>query len=164
MLQYEKEPDNQFVKADDLRAFSLACFSTHDTPTLRGFASGRDIDWWHKLGSIDDDEARDQHEARENDVQSLLNAAGQENDTLSVEVRDAAIFNYVHEEMANCPVAMISVQLDDVLAEIEAQNLPGTIDEHPNWRRRCRIKIDELTAEADFNQVCQFMGSAERSV
>ena len=39
---------------------------------------------------------------------------------------------------------MVSVQLDDIEENSEAQNLPGTIDEHPNWRRRSRTPVDEL--------------------
>ena len=40
------------------------------------------------------------------------------------------------------------VQLEDVLGETEQINLPTTTDEHPNWRRRTSVAIEEL-AEND---------------
>jgi 4-alpha-glucanotransferase len=37
------------------------------------------------------------------------------------------------------------VQLDDLAGELEQPNLPGTIAEHPNWRRRCPLPVDAVT-------------------
>jgi 4-alpha-glucanotransferase len=37
------------------------------------------------------------------------------------------------------------VQLDDLTGELEQPNLPGTITEHPDWRRRCPLAVDEVT-------------------
>jgi 4-alpha-glucanotransferase len=42
------------------------------------------------------------------------------------------------------------VQLEDVLGEIEQVNLPGTVDEHPNWRRRVALALDEILADPEF--------------
>jgi len=38
----------------------------------------------------------------------------------------------------------MGVQLDDALEVIDAQNLPGTIDEYPNWRRRLPLDVKDL--------------------
>jgi 4-alpha-glucanotransferase len=32
---------------------------------------------------------------------------------------------------------------------IDQPNIPGTIDEHPNWRRRLPVAIDEMAAAID---------------
>ena len=39
------------------------------------------------------------------------------------------------------------VQLEDALGEIEQANLPGTTDEHPNWRRKLR-GLDAMAGDA----------------
>jgi len=39
------------------------------------------------------------------------------------------------------------VPLEDLLALEEQPNLPGTIDEHPNWRRRLSAPLADLMAE-----------------
>jgi 4-alpha-glucanotransferase len=41
------------------------------------------------------------------------------------------------------------VQMEDVLGVAEQANLPGTIDEHPNWRRRLPVEARELFATPD---------------
>lgn len=164
VLQYEKEPNGDFVRSEDLRQFSLACFSTHDTPTLRGFASGRDIDWWQKLNTIDEQVASGLRDSRAQDVERLLAKSEQKpDDNASNELRDEILFRSIHEDMASSPVAMISVQLDDILGEVEAQNLPGTIDEHPNWRRRCKLEVDDIEANEKFDWLCSVMRQKGRS-
>ncbi len=38
--------------------------------------------------------------------------------------------------VAASPCALAIVPIEDLLGLSEAPNLPGTVDEHPNWRRR----------------------------
>jgi len=35
---------------------------------------------------------------------------------------------------------------EDLLKETEQQNLPGSTWQYPNWRRKTRFKIEELTS------------------
>jgi (1->4)-alpha-D-glucan 1-alpha-D-glucosylmutase len=42
----------------------------------------------------------------------------------------------VHAFLAAAPSALMMVQLEDVAGEVEQANMPGTVDEHPNWRRK----------------------------
>jgi 4-alpha-glucanotransferase len=57
---------------------------------------------------------------------------------------------------------MIAVQLDDVLGCVEAQNLPGTVDEHPNWQRRYAPDIDEITRSPSLHQIASLMNAQGR--
>src|SRR5204863_7061809 len=54
-------------------------------------------------------------------------------------VVDAAI-DYV----ARSSGALAIVPLEDIIGSVEQPNLPGTIDQHPNWRRRYRLPADQL--------------------
>jgi 4-alpha-glucanotransferase len=47
--------------------------------------------------------------------------------------------------LAAAPSPLTLVTLEDLTGEVEQPNIPGTIDEHPNWRRR-------LAADAPFAQ------------
>jgi 4-alpha-glucanotransferase len=38
--------------------------------------------------------------------------------------------------VAGTPCDLAIIPAEDVLGLVEQPNLPGTIDEHPNWRRR----------------------------
>ncbi|MFD2136524.1 4-alpha-glucanotransferase [Novosphingobium resinovorum] len=42
------------------------------------------------------------------------------------------------------PCGLAIAPLEDLLAEPEQPNLPGTITEHPNWRRRLTAPLSEL--------------------
>jgi 4-alpha-glucanotransferase len=37
--------------------------------------------------------------------------------------------------------------IEDLLGVEEQPNLPGTVDEHPNWRRRLTVDVDTLLDE-----------------
>jgi 4-alpha-glucanotransferase len=44
---------------------------------------------------------------------------------------------------------LLAVALDDLLAVSEQINVPGTIDQHPNWRRRLPLTLEEIAATID---------------
>lgn len=141
VLQYEKDEAGRFLSNERLRPQSLACFGTHDTPTLRGFWQGCDIDWWRKLEWIDDDQAAQARTTRQNENRQLLDLAD------GAEIPSeapASLAAHVHGKLAKAPAALVAVQLDDILNVTEAQNLPGTVDTHPNWRRRSPKLIPEI--------------------
>ncbi|WP_434055905.1 MAG: 4-alpha-glucanotransferase [Roseibium sp.] len=150
VLQYEREADGSFRDPAHLRPDSLACFATHDTPTLYGYCAGRDIDWWQRLGWVDAEGAAHLREDRRSAVAALV-PEGVEPGTA------------IHARLAHAPVAMASVQLDDILKEEEAQNLPGTIDEHSNWRRIYVAPLETLGTVPELNDTAALMHAAGRA-
>lgn len=162
VLQYEKNHDSQINRPDQLRPASLACFGTHDTPTLKGYLEGRDIDWWQKLNWIDDAGAQDAKAQRHKEVAGLCRWNGSDDDAAMDEPSFEQLSDCIHAALAKSQIAMVSVQLDDVLAETEAQNLPGTIDEHPNWRRRCQIPVEALKTNTRFLRIAKLMNDGGR--
>ena len=46
--------------------------------------------------------------------------------------------------LARSRARLMLVQIEDVAGELEQANLPGTTDEHPNWRRRLSAKLDDI--------------------
>jgi 4-alpha-glucanotransferase len=46
--------------------------------------------------------------------------------------------------LARTPCRLVAIQLEDLAAMRERMNLPGTIDEQPNWRRRLPLNLDAL--------------------
>lgn len=150
VLQYEKDDSGAFKDPAHLRHQSLACFATHDTPTLQGFCNGRDIEWWQKLGWIDQPKADWLSGERKAEVATLVP---------DHQSPDQAI----HARLAYSPVSMAAVQLDDVLGEVEAQNLPGTINEHPNWCRIYDVEIEDMAQSSALSGLAELMSDAERA-
>lgn len=153
VLQYEKKGDG-FRHPNQGPAQVLSCFATHDTPTLRGYEAGRDIAWWQKLGWTDQAQSDDTTAQRARDVEALRQIGS---NTADIDLADAVI-----DGLAKSPAAMVSVQLDDVLDHVEAQNLPGTIHEHPNWRRKYAISLEDLAQDARLQAIADIMATAGR--
>ncbi|QJF51715.1 4-alpha-glucanotransferase [Roseobacter ponti] len=151
VLQYEKTDRHSFRDPADLRPQSLACFGTHDTPTLQGYWTGHDIDWWQELGWIGQENVAGARADRDLEKAALPG----DGDTSR---RDA-----IHSALAEGATAMVAVQLDDVLDVREAQNLPGTTHEHPNWQRRYPLPVAEIAADARLAGTAVIMARAGRS-
>lgn len=148
VLQYEKEHGGNFRNPKQGLAQVVSCFGTHDTPTIRGFETANDIDWWEKLGSLDGPTAAHFREQRKGDVAALMALP----DTESTNLVQA-----VHEVLAAGSAEMICLQLDDILEQEDAQNLPGTIDQHPNWQRIHGVPVDELAQSNGLVNTAQLM-------
>ena len=52
-------------------------------------------------------------------------------------------------------------QIDDLTDEADPVNVPATSDEHPNWRRRLSMTLDELAARPRFIDIAEYF-RAER--
>ena len=57
--------------------------------------------------------------------------------------------NAIAEFLARTKSRLMAIALEDLLGLQEQPNVPGTIDEHPNWRRRMPLCIDEIAASVD---------------
>ena len=47
------------------------------------------------------------------------------------------------------PCRLLVVAIEDVLGMADQVNVPGTIDQHPNWRRRLPVSIDQMASAVD---------------
>ena len=157
VLQYEKNQESEIADPAHSESQLLACFGTHDTPTLQGFFKARDIEWWFKLGWLDGEQAANTRSVRAKEVESLSRF-----DTRASLPAESPLSNVIHTALAQSPAAMVSVQLDDVLQHIDAQNIPGTINEHPNWRRRYSIPLEELSTNWSLQEIANIMKRGKR--
>ncbi|WP_299668858.1 4-alpha-glucanotransferase [uncultured Ruegeria sp.] len=146
--QFEGSGDGALRSARDLRPFSMACFGTHDTPTIRGFWRGRDIEWWHSIGWLSRDKAMGLHGARAIQRNSLRGHCA-----IPPETDLEGICGAVHSELGKSSAELVTIQLDDLLGSEQAQNLPGTIEEHPNWRRPAAVPVEKYPAVQSLNDI-----------
>ena len=57
-----------------------------------------------------------------------------------------------HAFLARTPSLLAMAQLDDLVGEADPVNVPATSDEHPNWRRRLSVTLEELSTHPSFRQ------------
>lgn len=141
VLQYEPTPaPGQRV---DVPEGAVASVNTHDMPTFSGYWGGRDLQARLDLGHLDADEVQSSRESRVYERERLerwLEQAG----LLQHPSSDRELLRAQLELLARSDARLVLASLDDLLGEVEPQNLPGTGPEHPNWRRKYRIRIEEL--------------------
>ena len=51
--------------------------------------------------------------------------------------------------LARTKSRLLAISLEDLLGVIDQPNIPGTVDEHPNWRRRLPLALDDIAAAID---------------
>jgi 4-alpha-glucanotransferase len=127
---------------------AVAMTSTHDLPTVAGWWQGRDLEWRTRLGTIIEDEDTIRHHDRAA-LWDAFRASGSASGEMpgphdGAAAADAAA---AHIGRAACTLAVLPIE--DALALTEQPNLPGTIDEHPNWRRRLAAPADALLRRPD---------------
>jgi 4-alpha-glucanotransferase len=137
VLWFQRSLDHGFVAPSQWTPGAAAMTSTHDLPTLAGWWHGRDLDWDERLGKLPDpakaraDRARDKTLAWQAFQYSGAANSDQPGDAQSAVFADAAC---AHVGRSACELVMLP--LEDALGLVEQPNIPGTIEEHPNWRRR----------------------------
>lgn len=141
------------------RREAMVCASTHDLPTLKGWWISNDINWRVRSGRATETEAVVQRQDRMIDrkrlLDALMGAQALKPDpayAASAEMPDDVLVA-AHRFLAATPCRLFAVQLDDALGLTEQANLPGTVDEHPNWRRKIPLTIETLGAHALFSAV-----------
>jgi glycogen operon protein len=58
--------------------------------------------------------------------------------------QEAQVAAAAHGFLARARSQLVLVQAEDLAGEREAQNVPGTDRERPNWRRRIGISLERL--------------------
>ena len=65
-------------------------------------------------------------------------------DSCPLELREA-ILDY----LAQSEAALMEVRLEEVFGVPEQQNLPGTWQEHPNWRVKLPLTLDQMEQSSE---------------
>ena len=138
VMMFERDDRGAFRGRDHYSADALVTFNTHDLSTYAGWRSFGDLKTKRSLG-IDpgeSDDARWHALAMLDDV--LRQNAIDRNDVFSV-------LNF----LAQTKSRLLAVSLEDVLGVLDQPNIPGTVNEHPNWRRRLPVSIDQMASAVD---------------
>jgi 4-alpha-glucanotransferase len=175
VLLFERdEEDGTFLPPRAYERMAAAAFSTHDIATLRGFWLGTDLAWRRRLGLYPSAESADEDIAhRRLDRRLLLDALRAEG-LISADVAqivlphdDAPVFaqelaEAVHRFLGRSAAALTLVQIEDALGEGEQPNLPGTVHEHPNWRRKLSCALEDLPRHRGFAAILAALDRARK--
>src|SRR5690349_441198 len=153
VVYFERRGDGSWKSPGEYPQQALAVAGTHDLPTLTGFWSGEDLQLRAGLGAFPDEASRRQAwEERQRDKGRMLAALKQEgllptgisDDPAAVPAMTPALGRAIHAYLARTPAWLVLANLEDGLEEISQTNLPGTVENYPNWRRKYASRIDNL--------------------
>jgi 4-alpha-glucanotransferase len=146
---------------DPPAADTVASLDTHDTATFMSFWTGADIDDRLELGLITREQAHQEHDCRAAQRQALivyLRASGR----LGDEADAAEILRAWLTLLAAGAEEFLLVNLEDLWLETEPQNVPGTWQERPNWRRKARFSLEEVRAMPTLVELLKTIGDIRR--
>ncbi len=148
LLCFEKDEAGAFKTPDEYPPLALVSSGTHDLPTLRGWWTGVDLQLRRSL-DLFPDAATDaaETELRAHDRDALLAALAQAGLAVAAPAGEddwddfaASVYRY----LAATPSKLLLVQIEDLVAQEDQVNLPGTVGEHPNWRRKLAATLDAV--------------------
>jgi (1->4)-alpha-D-glucan 1-alpha-D-glucosylmutase len=145
-LLFENKPSGEYPRE------ALVCVTTHDLPTWRGYWDAHDLKLRKRLG-LTKDFSREM-DAREADKQKIAGFLRGEGFDLSARA--------AHAFIARTPCKLAMLQPEDVFHMLEQANLPGTVDQHPNWRRKLPLALERWRADPRVAELENVM--AERAV
>lgn len=157
MFERDWQGDRSFLPA---RAYPHACltsFATHDLPTWAGWRQGRDIDWRRDLGEMTAADATAAHRARRAEVAAFSALIAPDAG------RDTTEPTAMHGFLAQTPAALVALLAEDICGQIEQPNLPGTVYDHPNWRRRLPCAATALPDHPGLATALPLMANAHRT-
>jgi len=128
---------------------AAASISTHDLPTAVGFLRGEHVRARAVLELLNDEAAEwAQAAAERTELLALLRAEG-----LLTGENEEDVVVAMHALLARTPCRLLLASPYDAVGEIRQPNLPGTVDEYPNWRLPLPVTLEELRRDPRVERV-----------
>lgn len=170
VLFFEREGDGEFRAPGAYPEDAAASTGTHDLPTLAGYWSERDVGVRERLGwesgeALERDRA--EHAATRERLVSALRAHAGLGEAEAAELLQAGtalsgerltrLLVAAYRYLARVRSRLVLLQFEDAIGSYDQVNVPGTVDEEPNWRRRVGVPLEELEAHPIFSAIVAMM-------
>jgi 4-alpha-glucanotransferase len=156
VLLFERREGGVFKHPDEYRRNALVTFSTHDLPTFTGWQSGHDLRVKRGLG-LDPGET-DEERGRAHWLLGEALADAKVSSDKQPDFLDALRF------IARSPSRLLVVQIEDVLSVADQPNVPGTMTEHPNWRQKLPLDLDEIANDPRLRAIGKVLAEEGRAL
>ncbi len=143
----DEHPDSVPLPSAEYPELALTSVSTHDLPTARGFLADEPARVRARLDLLGHPEAdeRARTAAQRADLRTLLTGEGLLDDGAD----DEAVTEAMHAFVARTPSKLVVASIWDAVGDLRQPNLPGTVDEYPNWRLPVAEPVPEVEAVDD---------------
>jgi 4-alpha-glucanotransferase len=149
-------------RAADYPRLALTAATTHDLPTVTGFFSGEDLAHLHGICVVGDADLAGAAASQQADREGLADLLAAEGLLAPGHAHDLDELRVaLHAFLARTPSMLVAATLEDAVATSERPNVPGTIDQHPNWSILLPVPIDELATDPRVRRLASVL-AAER--
>ncbi|GAA1749082.1 4-alpha-glucanotransferase [Aeromicrobium alkaliterrae] len=143
VLWFERDwdaPGQPHVPPREWEPETMASISTHDLPTVAGWIADERVRVQHRLGLLDEtlDDALATAATDREALLDLLRAQDVPDDDLVVAL---------HAVIAPAASRLVLSSPADAVGQLDQPNLPGTVDEYPNWRVPLPVDLDTFFAD-----------------
>ncbi|HEU5474981.1 MAG TPA: 4-alpha-glucanotransferase [Actinophytocola sp.] len=136
---------------------AMASISTHDLPTAAGFLRAEHVRVRAELGLLTDPAAELERAGAERaELLELLAGHG----LLDPDPTEEDLVVALHALLATAASTLLLTSPQDALGEPRQPNLPGTVDEYPNWRIPLPVTVDELLGHPAVRRAVAVLGRA----
>ncbi|MBB4265275.1 4-alpha-glucanotransferase [Roseospira visakhapatnamensis] len=165
LMVFERHMDQSLKTPGEYPAMAVVAVATHDLPTLRGFWTGHDLQVKNDLqlfpsAEVYDRERRARADDRDRILSTLRDAGIDVTDDGSGATLSSPLSEAIHRFIASTPSLVLLLQLEDALGEMDQANVPGTVSEHPNWRRRLSVPVEALHEHEGFRALVHLLREA----
>ena len=161
VLYFERSDSGAWKPPSQYPAQALAVVTTHDLATLTGYWEGVDIEARSALGLFPSEQARTTMlSGRRWEKAGILAALksegllppGVSDDPAQVPTMTTELMEAVHHYLARSPAWIVLANIEDIIGARAQANLPGTLDQHPNWSRKLDPTVHGLAQDSRFER------------
>ncbi len=129
VLWFETD-DGAFLPPEQWRELSLATVTTHDLPTAAGFLAEEHVRVRDELGQLGlpVEEERERVRAERAALLDRLHDSG------LLDAHGGDVVLAMHAMLTASPSRLVLAAFGDAARDLRQPNLPGTVDDYPNWR------------------------------
>jgi 4-alpha-glucanotransferase len=141
VVQYETSFDDPLPEPSRM---SVATVNTHDMPPFAAFWSGLDVDDRLDLQLMTKEQAETERKSRAALRAVLVTKLKSHGLLKSSGASAGEILQAILVALGRSPARQVIVNLEDLWLETRSQNVPGTVEERVNWRRKAACTLEEI--------------------
>lgn len=154
VVEYELNPRGRRVLRPVPRG-SVASLNTHDMPPFMGYWKGLDIEDRRELGLLNGRGARNERKTRQGLRRALARLFMRQKILKSGAASPQALLQACLRFLSASPAQVVLINVEDLWLETQPQNVPGTHNERPNWRRKARHSVETLREMPAVLDICR---------
>jgi 4-alpha-glucanotransferase len=164
VLWFETDDDGAHLPPSTWRAATLATVTTHDLPTAAGFLAEEQVRVRDELGQLSVPVEQERATVRRQ-REALLALLEQEGLLAQC---DGDVPLAMHAALVAAPSLLVLAAFGDAVGDLRQPNLPGTVDEYPNWRLPVAdgdgrpLSVEELLAHPGVRRLTALLAQGVR--